>query len=175
MLTEDLPQLLQSLLVSVEQTITRVPFDGLAISKSNDNEGINGPSSNELTSNIAKTRVIQSFDKNNEYATESSKCSIKRREIITRHKPLQNRYTNRRISYSKNESDNSETNDFQLMISKPSITTSTSTYINCNTSNNMPLFCLGGSFPHIDSDEDSSDDVAKSSNDRKYNYCKYCE
>lgn len=167
MLTEDLPQLLQSLLVSVEQTITRVPFDGLTFPKSNDDEGCNAPNPNELSSNTATTRVVQSSDKNHKYATESSKCSIKRREIITRHKPVQNRYTLRRMSYSKNESENSETNDIQLMNSKPSTTTSTSTAMNCNTSNNMPLFCLGDSFPHIDSDEDSGDDAAKSSNERK--------
>lgn len=168
MLTEDLPQLLQSLLVSFEQSTTRVPFDGLAFPKCNDDDEINGPSSNELSSNTANTRVAQSSVKNNEYATESSKCSIKRREIITRHKPVQNRYTLRRMPFNKNESENSETNEIQLMISKPSITTSTSAAISCNTANNMPMFCLGGSFPHIDSDEDSGDDAtAKSSNDRK--------
>lgn len=167
MLTEDLPQLLQSLLISVEDTITRVPFDGLAFPKLNDDEGIKESNSNELSSNTVNTRVVQSFDKNNKYSTESSKCSIKRREIITRHKPVQNRYTLRRISYSKYGSKNSETNDNHLMVSKPSITTSISTAMSWDTTNNMPLFCLGGSFPHIDSDEDSGDDAAKSSNDRK--------
>lgn len=167
MLTEDLPQLLQSLLVSVEETITRVPFDGLAFPKSNDDEGIIGKNSNELSSNTDDTRVVQSSDKVNKYATESTKCSIKRGEIITRQKPVQNRYTLRRMSYSKNETENSERDDIQLMISKPSMTTSSSTSMNSNTSNKMPLFCLGDSFPHIDSDEDSGDDAAKLSNDRK--------
>ncbi|XP_055315330.1 uncharacterized protein LOC129575560 isoform X4 [Sitodiplosis mosellana] len=158
MLTEDLPQLLQSLLVSVEQTvsrISRVPFDELAFPKNADEDEIENHKTNDITSG-------QKLDD----VPISPKCgSIKRRENITKNKPLQNRYTLRRMSVKSNSDkhDNKEATDVSALPSSPTTTT------NITTSNNMmPLFCLGGSlsFPHIDSDEDSGDDVTKSPNDQ---------
>lgn len=142
MLTEDLPQLLQSLLVSVEQTISRIPFDELAFPKYiNDDE-----------TDHQNNASVQKVERNG-----SPKCGIKRREIITKNKPIQNRYTLRRMSL-KTEMDREKKD------AGPSSTATT----NMSTMNNMmPLFCLGGSFPHIDSDEDSADDGTKS-NDRKF-------
>lgn len=126
MLTEDLPQLLQSLLVSVEQIINRVSLDEL---------------------NLTKTWLENG----------SSKRSIKRREIITKNDLPQNRYTLRRMSMRNNPDNKLERKDIDRL-STPK-----------NTINNtMPLFCLGGSFPHIDSDEDSAqDDGTESPSERK--------
>lgn len=150
MLTEDLPQLLQSLLVSVEQTINRVPFDELAFPKYNDDDEIDHHKANNDTI-LGQKQEIRANSSDG-----SPKCAIKRREMITKNKPIQNRYTLRRMSI-KSEMDNQEHRD-----ANESALSSTS-------SNMMPLFCLGGSFPHIDSDEDSGDDGTKSPNDRKFN------
>lgn len=147
MLTEDLPQLLQSLLVSVEQTISRIPFDELAFPKYiHDDEN-----DNQKANNVSGQKVERNG---------SPKCGIKRREIITKNKPLQNRYTLRRMSL-KSEMDRE----------KKDVGPSSTPAAHNNTLNNMmPLFCLGGSFPHIDSDEDSTDDGTKSPNDRRFHY-----
>lgn len=144
MLTEDLPQLLQSLLVSVEQTISRIPFDDLAFPK-HPNDVDNDI---QMTNNLPSPKIERN---------ESSKCGIKRREIITKkQKPPQNRYTLRRSS-------------LKTEMERDKKDVGTSAAATANTSNNtMPLFCLGGSFPHIDSDEDSADDGIKSLNDRRF-------
>lgn len=197
MLTEDLPQLLQSLLVSVEQTIGRVPFDELAFPKYPDDDGGGGHGS---VDNHKFNESSTAANQKNEQATISGigigspKCAIKRREIITKSKPLQNRYTLRRMSI-KMESDSREkrhvveatvsthpsllappppppppqpTTTATITTSSTSATTTLNTNTNMNATNNaMPLFCLGGSFPHIDSDEDSCDDGTKSPNERK--------
>lgn len=157
MLTEDLPQLLQSLLVSVEQTISRVPFDELAFPKHTSEDEID----NQNTIDSASGQRVDGRPIST-VGTGSPKCGIKRRENITKSKPLQNRYTLRRMSVKSN-SDYRDKNEVDI----PALPSSAATS-NINTSNNMmPLFCLGGSFPHIDSDEDSGDDGIKSSNDRK--------
>lgn len=160
MLTEDLPQLLQSLLVSVEQTINRVPFDELAFPKYiDDDDEIDHQKANDDSASGQKP------DNRTNSSDGSPKCGIKRREIITKNKPLQNRYTLRRMSI-KTEMDNREKRDVNVAALSTASATPTSNIIN-TTSNMMPLFCLGGSFPHIDSDEDSGDD-GKSPNDRKF-------
>lgn len=167
MLTEDLPQLLQSLLVSVEQSInriSRVPFDELAFPKCTDDDEIENHKANDISSGQQQQKL--------DGGPISPKCgSIKRRENITKNKPLQNRYTLRRMSVKSNSDihDKKEIAAATAAADVSAIPSSTTT-TNINTSNNMmPLFCLGGSlsFPHIDSDEDSGDDVTKSSNDRK--------
>lgn len=186
MLTEDLPQLLQSLLVSVEQTISRVPFDELAFPKYPDDDGGGGVENHKLNESGGGAGANQ---KNEQAAAISGigspKCAIKRREIITKNKPLQNRYTLRRMSI-KTELDSRErrvdvgattsthpspltsTPTATVTTSTTSATTTSNVNANINAMNNaMPLFCLGGSFPHIDSDEDSCDDGSKSPNERK--------
>lgn len=175
MLTEDLPQLLQSLLVSVEQTISRVPFDELAFPRYMDDDEIDNPkSTNDNASNNGQRieqRVIS--------GSGSPKCAIKRRENITKNKPIQNRYTLRRMSI-KADSDSRDRRQTDATAALPSstattnvnsvTTTTTATTTTTTTNNMMPLFCLGGSFPHIDSDEDSGDDGTKSPNERKFHY-----
>lgn len=176
MLTEDLPQLLQSLLVSVEQTISRVPFDELAFPKYiDDDDGIDMHKMNECADGNQKTEQFAIS------GNGSPKCAIRRREIITKNKPIPNRYTLRRMSIKTEMDSREKRHDIHALIhsSTPQTLTSVSTVTpataatasnasastNMNaTQNSMPLFCLGGSFPHIDSDEDSSDDGTKSPN-----------
>lgn len=137
MLTEELPQLLQTLLVSVEQSINRVPLDDLSfVCFGEDDDDI--------------VRKRSSF-----IPTESPKCGIKRREIITKNKSIHGRYALRRMSQTKNESDSANSTNGE------NNTSSTA------ASNALPLFCFGGSFPHIDSDEDSTDDAAKAQSQRE--------
>lgn len=156
MLTEDLPQLLQSLLVSVEQTISRVPFDELAFPKYLDDDHENAI---QRTANDSGLGLEIENRQTVPGSNGSPKCGIKRREILTKNKPPQNRYTLKRISI---KSDLEKKEASLSTLPSPTVTTS------INTSNNMmPLFCLGGSFPHIDSDEDSGDDGSKARNERK--------
>lgn len=146
MLTEELPQLLQTLLVSVEQTINRIPFDELSFPSSNghddDDETIGG---NGMRKSGMQQKPVTASPNG------SPKCGLKRREIITKNnKTLHGRYALRRMSVNKSENDSSA-----ISATKEA--------------GAMPLFCLGGSFPHIDSDEDSgADDASKSLNERKY-------
>lgn len=170
MLTEDLPQLLQSLLVSVEQSInriSRVPFDELAFPKCTDDDEIENHKVNDISSGQQQQQQQQKLDG----GPISPKCgSIKRRENITKNKPLQNRYTLRRMSVKSNTDIQDKKEIGAAAADDVSAIPSSTTTTKINTSNNMmPLFCLGGSlsFPHIDSDEDSGDDVTKSPNDRK--------
>lgn len=198
MLTEDLPQMLQSLLVSVEQTISRVPFDELAFPKyPDDDDGGGGGSGGSGGSGGIENHKLNesgggggagSGQKTEQAAAISGigspKCAIKRREIITKNKPLQNRYTLRRMSI-KTELDSREkrveattsthpspltSTPIATLTTSTSATTTSNANVNANATNNaMPLFCLGGSFPHIDSDEDSCDDGTKSPIERKCN------
>lgn len=174
MLTEDLPQLLQSLLVSVEQTINRVPFDELAFPKFIDDDDVDSPKSGHSTSIASNFQSSNSHlsdasnksDDRTAFGNGSQKYAIKRREIITKHKPMQNRYTLRRMSNNKNDSDKKDIQSTSTSSSKIAAAAAAPT-TTMNQPNNMPLFCLGGSFPHIDSDEDSGDDATKSSTERK--------
>lgn len=140
MLSEELPQLLQSLLVGVERAICRVPLDELAFPTRSDFSTI----SDESDSNISSPK-------------RSIECSLKRREIITKNKIINNKYALKRIT---NKSDSYSKNDSGNCCEDNNIATSAETI-------SMPLFCLGGSFPHIDSDEESGDDL-KNSDTGKY-------
>lgn len=153
MLTEELPQLLQTLLVSVEQTINRIPFDELAFPSAALEEDDEAADANSM-----RKKAVTSSPHG------SPKCGLKRREIITKNnKALHGRYALRRMSLNKCEND----------AKKEGNTSSTSTA--AKEPSAMPLFCLGGSFPHIDSDEDSgADDASKSSNERKYRQTCVC-
>lgn len=157
MLTEELPQLLQTLLVSVEQTINRIPFDELSFPSAAHDDGDEAAGGSSMrktntTSSLHTTKPVTASPNG------SPKCGLKRREIITKNnKTLHGRYALRRLSLNKCESDSKKEGN-------ASSTTST-----IKEPSAMPLFCLGGSFPHIDSDEDSgADDASKSSNERKY-------
>lgn len=152
MLTEELPQLLQTLLVSVEQTINRIPFDELSFPSC-----VQDGDDDEAADETSKRKSLQTKPVTNGSPNGSPKCGLKRREIITKNnKMLHGRYALRRQSLNKSE------NDSKKEANASSATSTT------KEPSAMPLFCLGGSFPHIDSDEDSgADDASKSSNERK--------
>ncbi|XP_070135632.1 uncharacterized protein Pura isoform X3 [Drosophila bipectinata] len=115
----------------------------------------------------------------------SPKCGLRRSDLITKNKLFNNRYmlrrlTNRQDSMNSTSSGNSNVSDRSSSSSssggeelltnsieakkRSSHTSSTTTNNNnnneaCGTSTSpaLPLFCLGNSFPHIDSDEEPCD------------------
>lgn len=113
MLAEELPTLLQNLLVSVEHAIFRVPFDELTTFAAN-----------------AAAATVDSAEQTTKPSPLSPRCSIKRRDVITK-----SNYRRGNLTPPHNA---------------PSAAALDPT--------SMPLFCLGGSFPHIDSDEESAED-----------------
>lgn len=142
MLAEDLPNLLQSLLIGVEHTINRVSLDELSFTHERVNDKFDYPKLEKSTQN----KLIAS-------PTDSPKCGIKRRELITKNKQI-NKLALKRIVSSKSdqtmEANRCDEGSDRSADSPEPVS--------------MPLFCLGGSFPHIDSDEDSCDDSAKNEN-----------
>ncbi|XP_055707443.1 uncharacterized protein LOC129804301 isoform X2 [Phlebotomus papatasi] len=132
MLADDLPQLLQSLLVGVERVICRLPLDDLTFPAS---AAVEEALAEEENGNSAAPRRLP-------------ESTIKRRELITRNTMISNKYTLLRAI--KSESGNTDS-------------TGAASSGDCTTpeSASMPLFCLGGSFPHIDSDEESGDETKK--------------
>lgn len=147
MLAEELPQLLQSLLVGVEHAISRVPLDALTFPHKEDEipqQEANAVA--EIGYKQQTNRVVLS-------PIGSPKCGLKRRDIITKNKSINSRYALRRMS------------------NKTEKKTGTETVNNDAEPSSMPLFCLGGSFPHIDSDEESGDDLIKTSQSGKWGRC----
>lgn len=155
---EELPHLLQTLLVGVEHAICRIPLDELTFPSSISKFNSLDVSHDQIASDTAS--LID--DKNALSKRTTTECNLKRRELITKNNSInKKKYAIKRISQSGSICDNeSETLDDEVCdkeyvnevpLTSPPITTST-----------LPLFCLGGSFPHIDSDEESGDDAKKS-------------
>lgn len=156
---EELPHLLQTLLVGVEHAICRIPLDELTFPSSSsiakfqsldvdrDPKAIETASLNDVK-NATSKRV-------------TTECNLKRRELITKNNSInKKKYSIKRISQSGSICDTeSETLDDDVC-DKDYIDEGplTSTPVTAST---LPLFCLGGSFPHIDSDEESGDDAKK--------------
>lgn len=141
MLAEDLPNLLQSLLIGVEHTINRVSLDELSFP----HDRVDKFDYPKLEKTTQQKLILT--------PTGSPKCGIKRRELITKNKQI-NKFALKRIITSKSDQTmetnrNDEGSDRSTDSPEPV---------------SMPLFCLGGSFPHIDSDEDSGDDSTKIDN-----------
>ncbi|XP_020714203.1 uncharacterized protein LOC101455976 isoform X3 [Ceratitis capitata] len=230
MLTSDeLPQLLQHLLVGVEHSIERVSLNELQMpapttaittgattalplatdeaNNNSNNYSHNTRSSNKNNNNNSNSATTTNSSlircSNNNTITNSPKCALRRSELITKNKILNNKFMLRRLT-NRQDSMNS-TSSGQSCGSSGS--TSSDELIRCNTSstgnnnninnhNNislavhnlllgtnagssiadpsslkapppppagstnsastspaLPLFCLGNSFPHIDSDE----------------------
>ncbi|KAG4067433.1 hypothetical protein HA402_009670 [Bradysia odoriphaga] len=145
MLAEDLPNLLQSLLIGVEHTINRVSLDELSFPHDKCNDKIDYPKLDKS----AQNKLIVT-------PAGSPKCGIKRRELITKNKQI-NKLALKRIVTSKSE----QTMDANRGDDGSDRSADSPEPVS------MPLFCLGGSFPHIDSDEDSCDDSAKNDNEAR--------
>lgn len=177
---EDLPQLLQTLLVGVERIICRIPLDELSFPSTSQTENSN-INSLSLDSDIL---TCQSSG----VTAKRAECGLKRREIITKGNYLNNKYVLKKFTSQHNESEtvdethyrqnNSYCKDNELISlndmnsgiasSNEQTLVSTEAVIIKGTTASMPLFCLGGSFPHIDSDEESGDD--RKSETGKINY-----
>jgi pleckstrin homology domain-containing family G member 4 len=221
MLAEDLPQLLQSLLASVEREICRVPLDDLpfptkdlssrdpTVTDENGNGGEPQPSIDNrllLSPTLTGSRRLE--------------CGLKRRELVTKNKTVNSKYALKRMASVTSGTDDEDKSEIDIQsrnmknelicggdnkhlsnraesialppqhptilapgsvvnvsVAAATTTTTTSTTakppatlidggvskLNGETTITpaMPLFCLGGSFPHIDSDEESGDDTKK--------------
>lgn len=192
MLAEELPHLLQSLLVGVEHAINRVPLDELSVfhpSETAAAAALSQHHSSTATAAAAAAATTTTSSTSTLTATRSGsaapssaaahhhsaklllsplgspKCGLKRREMINKNK-LSNKYALKRMT-SKAES-------AQQSASQPlsagadgapdaaDFTTAATAFEGSRTDpplSNLPLFCLGRSFPHIDSDEESGDDA----------------
>ena len=161
---EELPHLLQTLLVGVEHAICRIPLDELTFPSSTIAKFQSSNTNIDHDPTLYETNSIND-DKNAVSKKVTAECNLKRRELITKNNSINKRkYAAKRSSQSGSLFDNNEsetldcdTSDKECAIDEGSLT-STSTPI---TTSSLPLFCLGGSFPHIDSDEESGDDAKK--------------
>jgi hypothetical protein len=188
---EELPHLLQTLLVGVEHAICRVPLEELTFPSSSSSSSslcppapitkahsidINANASNDNNSTATTNCLID--DKN---AGKRMECNLKRRELITKNNSINKKYAVKRngtntttLVYGDNES---ETLDGEIVVctgnnnsnSNRDSIDSTNDVLNGSSNaltsgaiiSTLPLFCLGGSFPHIDSDEESGDDAKR--------------
>ncbi|XP_054735640.1 uncharacterized protein LOC129242809 isoform X1 [Anastrepha obliqua] len=202
MLTSDeLPQLLQHLLVGVEHCIERVSLNELQMPASTTSKTVvplaaDAANNNSVRSSSSGSNRNHSGSlvrcSNNNTITNSPKCALRRSELITKNKVLNNKFMLRRLT-NRQDSMNS-TSSGQSCGSSGS--TSSDELLRCNTNHNnnhntldadngvlgnngstseplkmstgstnsattspaLPLFCLGNSFPHIDSDEENADE-----------------
>lgn len=165
MLAEELPHLLRSLLVGVEHAINRVPLDELSVFHPSETAALShqqhlsalrtesSASSNTSSSSSSTTAASQQHGKLLLLSPLGSpKCGLKRREMINKNK-LTNKYALKRMA-SKTETtttpcggDSAAPDVSTVLMTEPPLS-------------NLPLFCLGRSFPHIDSDEESGDDAS---------------
>lgn len=177
---EDLPHLLQTLLVGVEHAICRIPLDELTFPPFPPCPNV----SNSNAHNVIEFAADYSTDEKNA-ASKRAECNLKRRELITKNNSINKKYAIKRITCSGSSSqltpNESETLDDEIAAEHRAreLTASTNPLNDVSTSkvltnetdsattttgavaSTLPLFCLGGSFPHIDSDEESGDDAKR--------------
>lgn len=222
MLNDDLPQLLQSLLIGVEHNLERLSLNQLSqtaaptnYDASNNNLkpddstsssatsphpplAINGGNVNKTNNNAAATMPLQIMKTQ---IPNSPKCGLRRSELITKNKLHNNKYmlrrfTNRQDSMNSTSSGNSSASGLSTASSSASDSPSylKSQLANLNQANNkvnimgqntkngnetksndcsntspaLPRFCLGTSFPHIDSDEENAEERRHSLTDGKF-------
>ncbi|KAI8040290.1 hypothetical protein M5D96_006230, partial [Drosophila gunungcola] len=164
----ELPQLLQNLLVSVERSIERVSLNELQMPM---HHGPGEDLLDEANNNGCNNLV------------GSPRCALRRSDLITKNKLFNSRYmlrrlTNRQDSMNSTSSGNSNVSDRSSSSSSSSNSSAGEELLTssveakkrsligggneasgASTSPALPLFCLGNSFPHIDSDEEPSDTV----------------
>lgn len=178
---EELPHLLQTLLVGVEHAICRIPLDELTFPSSITKFHSSNVDRDPKAKHYGDTTPSLIDDEKNASKRVTSECNLKRRELITKNNSInKKKYAVKRIAQSGSICDNieSEIVDDETVVKhsenygdyeeEEEENGSTNDHINCNTespitsTSTLPLFCLGGSFPHIDSDEESGDDAKKS-------------
>lgn len=170
MIAEDLPHLLQTLLVGVERAICRIPLDELTFPT------VSGCGDH----NVIECCTADCLMDAKNAASKRADCNLKRRELITKNNSINKKYAIKRITCSGTSTNESEAVDEETVGHRTrELTASTnsngvapsSADISAASENDslttgavastLPLFCLGGSFPHIDSDEESGDDARK--------------
>lgn len=221
MLADDIPQLLQSLLVGVERALYRISLDDLSfpLAKVNNNlqnsgndklsnattaseslsennnktrssvssSGLlklqqqnNQPSASTCSSSSTSNNLLNASDLNVTTAAvavaasspikRSIECTLKRSKIISGgNKHSLKRYTNNNKcgdNFTTNNSiNNNSLNEFyDGGVTGGGSDMTSNAPASCEI-NSMPLFCLGGEFPHIDSDEESSSEDIKRTSD----------
>jgi hypothetical protein len=157
---EDIPHLLQTLLVGVEHAICRVPLDELTYPTQYDN-------------NVTVSNSIDKCesDHTTQLVDEHTESNSKHRELITKNNSINKKYISASKRITSNgilhENGTSNTNNNDIVDDEINNLNEHSTKFDdgnlsiTGTSSTLPLFCLGGSFPHIDSDEESGDDTRK--------------
>ncbi|XP_044250603.1 uncharacterized protein Pura isoform X2 [Drosophila takahashii] len=166
----ELPQLLQNLLVSVERSIERVSLNELQMPM---HPGPGEDALDEANNNGCNSNSLVGLG--------SPKCALRRSDLITKNKLFNSRYmlrrlTNRQDSMNSTSSGNSNVSDRSSSSSCSSSSSAGEELLTssseakkrsiggneasgASTSPALPLFCLGNSFPHIDSDEEPSDSI----------------
>lgn len=167
MLAEDIPQLLQSLLVGVERAICRVSLEEFVFPSSStsggDDKSSSGNTSSSSSCDDTKTTIQQPSLNNivspNQTPKRSAECNLKRSKILNGKNSSIKRYSSVSTTQAKESEKNlkNETGNGGVLNANGGDTSSSN-----GETISMPLFCLGGSFPHIDSDEESSDDIKRS-------------
>lgn len=183
MLAEELPQLLQTLLVGVERVICRLPVDDLSFPSlttlatapvhNNDTHAVS--TNNQWSSVNSKTTTSHDNDDVDDHTEAEGSCSgaprrpvesgLKRRELITKNKMMGTKYallraiktenSNQQQQQQSNSPGQTEVNAMATLLDDGS---SSSGGAGAGTG-----FGLGGglAFPHIDSDEESADEAGK--------------
>lgn len=171
MIAEDLPHLLQTLLVGVERAICRIPLDELTFPTSTTVSGCGDH-------NVIECCTADCLMDAKNAASKRADCNLKRRELITKNNSINKKYAIKRITCSGTSTNESEVVDEEAERTReltastnPNGVAPSSADISAASENDslttgavastLPLFCLGGSFPHIDSDEESGDDARK--------------
>lgn len=140
MLAEELPALLKKLLTSVDNAINQVSTN----INSTNNNGMNDFEDSVDVGNggCGLTTVTSSSSQLSDSKTTSRGHTIKRRQVLKKKDAIK---LNRMEENGAADDDNASIDEPDSPLDAAS----------------MPLSCFGDSIPHIDSDEDSSDEVRK--------------
>lgn len=165
MLAKELPELLKNLLIVVERIINRIPLEDLQIDDCNV-ESINRDycytAGISFNSSSIKNKSILPHTTSAKYPLDATlSCGLRRQELITKNKQINTKYTLRRMSSANSGVDLSTSS---TIVNNDVNKLSTENEFESREIMQMPLFCLGGSFPHIDSDEESDDEIIKVNN-----------
>ncbi|XP_075159405.1 puratrophin-1-like isoform X2 [Haematobia irritans] len=197
MLNDDLPQLLQNLLIGVEESLERLSLNQLPpqTASTYSNDGDCDAAKTSLLSSTCKDAdqvndndkpSLDTMIKTTMAVPNSPKCILRRSELITKNNKLHNnkymlrRFTYRQDSMNSTSSGNSSASGLSNASSNSSDSRYPKIHLNHinknnnqqngripqpetksndpNTSPALPRFCLGTSFPHIDSDEENAED-----------------
>ncbi|KAG5679443.1 hypothetical protein PVAND_009009 [Polypedilum vanderplanki] len=176
---EELPHLLQSLLVGVEHAICRIPLDELTFPPYSTVDNFHSlPLSDDVNERYQSDKSATNYLIADQNGHKRVDCNLKRRELITKNNSINKKYaavkkitcnangiaqhndTESKIKLDAGES-NENTNNSSNASNGSNNNNNDYTLTSGTITSTLPLFCLAGSFPHIDSDEESGDDAKK--------------